>query len=79
MTILVTGGAGFIGANCVLDWLRLSDEPLINLDKRTYAGNLGNFASLKGVSRISVMGWWRKTSLQEGMWKVLVDCLGRRG
>jgi dTDP-glucose 4,6-dehydratase len=51
MTILVTGGAGFIGANFVLDWLRLSDEPVVNLDKLTYAGNLGNFASLKGDAR----------------------------
>ena len=51
MTILVTGGAGFIGANFVLDWLRLSDEPVVNLDKLTYAGNLGNFASLKGDPR----------------------------
>ena len=38
--ILVTGGAGFIGANFVLDWLGQSDEPVINLDKLTYAGNM---------------------------------------
>ena len=38
--ILVTGGAGFIGANFVLDWLNASDEPVVNLDKLTYAGNL---------------------------------------
>ncbi|MGV8891840.1 MAG: dTDP-glucose 4,6-dehydratase [Burkholderiaceae bacterium] len=44
--ILVTGGAGFIGANFVLDWLAQSDEPVINLDKLTYAGNLNNLASL---------------------------------
>ena len=49
--ILVTGGAGFIGANLVLDWLDGSDEPIINLDKLTYAGNLGNLASLKGDPR----------------------------
>jgi dTDP-glucose 4,6-dehydratase len=42
MTILVTGGAGFIGANFVLDWLAQCDEPLVNLDKLTYAGNLEN-------------------------------------
>ena len=41
--IVVTGGAGFIGANFVLDWLRACDEPVVNLDKLTYAGNLGNF------------------------------------
>ena len=44
--ILVTGGAGFIGANFVLDWLAATGEPVVNLDKLTYAGNLGNLASL---------------------------------
>jgi len=46
MTILVTGGAGFIGSNFVLDWLAQSDESIVNLDKLTYAGNLQNLASL---------------------------------
>jgi dTDP-glucose 4,6-dehydratase len=49
--ILVTGGAGFIGANFVLDWLAAGHEPVVNLDKLTYAGNLGNLATLKGDSR----------------------------
>lgn len=49
--ILVTGGAGFIGANFILDWLRVNDEPVINLDKLTYAGNLENLASLKDDAR----------------------------
>ncbi len=49
--ILVTGGAGFIGANFVLDWLASSDEPVINLDKLTYAGNPDNLASLAGDAR----------------------------
>ena len=49
--ILVTGGAGFIGANFVLDWLATSDEPVINLDKLTYAGNPENLASLQGDAR----------------------------
>lgn len=46
--ILVTGGAGFIGSNFVLDWIAGSDEPVINLDLLTYAGNLENLASLEG-------------------------------
>ena len=49
--ILVTGGAGFIGANFVLDWLAQTDEPVLNLDKLTYAGNLENLASLKDDAR----------------------------
>ena len=49
--ILVTGGAGFIGANFVLDWLARSDEPVLNLDKLTYAGNLENLAPLQGDAR----------------------------
>ena len=49
--ILVTGGAGFIGANFVLDWLSASDEPVVNLDKLTYAGNLHNLASVQNDAR----------------------------
>ena len=49
--ILVTGGAGFIGSNFVLDWLAQSDELVINLDKLTYAGNLENLQSLNGDQR----------------------------
>ena len=49
--ILVTGGAGFIGANFILDWCASGDEPVVNLDKLTYAGNLGNLASLKDDAR----------------------------
>ena len=51
MTILITGGAGFIGANFVLDWLATSNEPVINLDKLTYAGNLETLAPLQGDAR----------------------------
>ena len=47
MTILVTGGAGFIGSNFVIDWLDQHDEPIINIDKLTYAGNLNNLSSLE--------------------------------
>ncbi|CAB5690747.1 dTDP-glucose 4,6-dehydratase [Comamonas aquatica] len=49
--ILVTGGAGFIGANFVLDWLAATNEPVVNVDKLTYAGNLENLASLQGDTR----------------------------
>jgi dTDP-glucose 4,6-dehydratase len=49
--ILVTGGAGFIGANFVLDWLERTGEPVVNLDKLTYAGNLGSLAPLRGDAR----------------------------
>lgn len=49
--ILVTGGAGFIGSNFVLDWLAQSDESVINLDKLTYAGNLDNLSTIASDSR----------------------------
>lgn len=50
MSIIVTGGAGFIGSNFVLDWLAQSDEMVINLDKLSYAGNLENLGSLQDNS-----------------------------
>ncbi|GGP23649.1 dTDP-glucose 4,6-dehydratase [Silvimonas iriomotensis] len=49
--ILVTGGAGFIGGNFVLDWLAASDEPVLNLDKLTYAGNLQTLTALEHDAR----------------------------
>jgi dTDP-glucose 4,6-dehydratase len=49
--ILITGGAGFIGGNFVLDWLAQYDEPVLNLDKLTYAGNLQTLAALQGDAR----------------------------
>ena len=49
--ILVTGGAGFIGSNFVLDWIAAEGTPVVNFDKLTYAGNPANLASLKGDSR----------------------------
>jgi len=51
MSIVVTGGAGFIGTNFVLDWLHASDERVINLDKLTYAGNLENLGAMEGDRR----------------------------
>jgi dTDP-glucose 4,6-dehydratase len=47
MAILVTGAAGFIGSNFVLDWLRNHDELVISLDKLTYAGNLANLTTVQ--------------------------------
>ena len=49
--ILVTGGAGFIGSNFVLDWLAQGGEAVLNVDKLTYAGNLQNLAALQGDTR----------------------------
>ena len=54
MTLLVTGGAGFIGSNFVLDWLAAPDtagEPVVNLDALTYAGNRENLSALDGDAR----------------------------
>jgi dTDP-glucose 4,6-dehydratase len=66
--ILVTGGAGFIGANFVLDWLALNDEPVINLDKLTYAGNLESLSSLQGDSRhVFVQGDIGDSALVSGL------------
>ena len=47
MTLLVTGGAGFIGSNFILDWFAISPEPVVNLDNLTYAGNLGNLTAVE--------------------------------
>ena len=49
--ILVTGGAGFIGANFVLDWLSTQQDPVVNVDKLTYAGNMENLAAVQGDAR----------------------------
>ena len=68
MTILITGGAGFIGANFVLDWLAQSDEAVINLDKLTYAGNLETLASLQGDARhVFVQGDIGDSALVDGL------------
>lgn len=51
MTILVTGAAGFVGSNFILDWLEQFNEPVINLSLLTYTGNLENLKELKGDPR----------------------------
>jgi len=62
--IFVTGGAGFIGSNFVLDWLAQSSETVVNFDKLTYAGNLNNLASVKDDPRhIFVQGDINDTAL----------------
>ncbi len=66
--ILVTGAAGFIGANFVLDWFVERDEPVVNLDLLTYAGNLGNLASLRDDPRhVFVRGDIGDRTLVEGL------------
>ena len=50
MSIMVTGGAGFIGSNFIIEWLERHSEPIINVDKLTYAGNLQNLVTLEGDS-----------------------------
>ena len=68
MTILITGGAGFIGSNFVLDWLAAHDETLVNLDKLTYAGNVNNLASLRNDMRhIFVQGDMGDTDLVDAL------------
>ncbi len=68
MTILVTGGAGFIGSNFVLDWFETSDETVVNLDALTYAGNLQNLAALQGDRRhVFVRGDVCDRTLLEGL------------
>ena len=53
MTILVTGGSGFIGSNFILNWLETSSEPVINLDALTYAGNPSNLQSVQNSDQYS--------------------------
>jgi dTDP-glucose 4,6-dehydratase len=68
MTILVTGGAGFIGSNFVLDWLAQSGETVVNLDALTYAGNLQNLAGLHGnAGHVFVRGDIGDRALLDGL------------
>jgi dTDP-glucose 4,6-dehydratase len=68
--IFVTGGAGFIGSNFVLDWLAQTDEPVVNLDSLTYAGNLENLASVQaGARHVFVKGDIADSSLVASLLK----------
>ena len=51
--VIVTGGAGFIGSNFILQWLACETSPVVNVDKLTYAGNLGNLESVAALARYS--------------------------
>lgn len=53
--IFVTGGAGFIGANFILDWFAHSDEPVVNIDKLTYSGNIAKLSAVRGDARYTFM------------------------
>ena len=53
--ILVTGGAGFIGSNFILQWLATEVAPVVNLDKLTYAGNLANLEKISADPRYSFL------------------------
>ena len=67
--ILVTGGASFIGANFVLDWIANGDEPVVNLDKLTYAGNLHNLDSVQGNPATSCAGrHWATPPCSNACW-----------
>ena len=66
--ILVTGGAGFIGANFVLDWVAGSDEPVLNLDALTYAGTMESLRALAGTPRhVFVKGDIGDRALMDGL------------
>ncbi len=60
MSILVTGGAGFIGSNFVLDWLAQSDETVINPDRLTYAGDLDRVLQDGRLGEAHNVGGWNE-------------------
>ena len=67
-TILVTGGAGFIGSNFVLEWLKEKGSPVINLDILSYSGNLNNLKSIEKDERHTfIKGERRNGYIARGM------------
>ena len=69
-TILVTGGAGFIGSNFVLDWVAKTKDIIVNLDLLTYAGNLNNLSSIaNNPSHVFVKGDISDTELVTSLFK----------
>jgi len=73
--IIVTGGAGFIGSNFVMDWLANSEVTVINLDCLTYAGNMENLASLEGDARhVFVKGSIGDSELVRGLFEKYQPC-----
>jgi dTDP-glucose 4,6-dehydratase len=69
-TILVTGGAGFIGSNFVLDWVAKTKDIIVNLDLLTYAGNLNNLSSIaNNPSHVFVKGDIADTELVTSLFK----------
>lgn len=75
-TILVTGGAGFIGANFVYAWLLRHNGTLVNLDKLTYAGNPANLHALQADPRhVFVRGTFATASWLDSYWRVSVRAI----
>ena len=68
MKILITGAAGFIGANFVLDWAADSYEPVVNLDKLAYAGRAGRAGRFDGQQLGALLA---PASIWQGVWSQL--------
>ena len=60
MSIIVTGGAGFIGSNFILDWVKKSDEIVINIDSLTYSGNKKNLRYIENNTNYIIKNYFKK-------------------